>query len=389
MLFHYVWLYNKLNYLFEREEKMKPKLRFKEFDEDWEEKKLGEMFDNISDKKHPELPVLSVTQDKGTIYRDNLEIDIKFDKQSLSTYKKVLPGQFIISLRSFQGGLELSELEGIVSPAYTILNSNTIVDKYFWKFYFKTYNFIQLLKRTTSGIRDGKQISYTDFKTIKSSFPSLPEQEKIGQFFSLLDDRIEKQEQKINLLKERKKGWMQKLFNQEIRFKDENGNDYPDWIKNEVKNIVKSIPAKDYIAQERVEIGFPVYQQGDYPLNGYSNEMPFSDYQSVILFGDHTLSLFKPKKPFLIATDGIKILNFNGFDSYFAYFMLEYYMPLSQGYKRHFSILKEVTVSFPSLPEQEKIANFLSVQDELIEKEEEKLNLLKEQKKGLLQQMFV
>ena len=111
----------------------KPKLRFPEFADEWKEKKAEELFENITIKGQENKPILAVTQDRGVLLREECGIDIKFDEKSLSNYKLVVPGNFIISLRSFQGGLELSNLEGIVSPAYTILNNIMPDDKDFYK----------------------------------------------------------------------------------------------------------------------------------------------------------------------------------------------------------------------------------------------------------------
>ena len=114
-----------------------------------------------------ELPVLSVTQDRGTILREDCGINMKYDKTALNKYKLVNKGDFIISLRSFQGGLEYSDLDGIVSPAYTVLCPLININNVFYKYYLKTYNFICSLNIAVEGIRDGKQISYNSFKTIK------------------------------------------------------------------------------------------------------------------------------------------------------------------------------------------------------------------------------
>ncbi len=142
-----------------------------------------------------------MTQDKGVILRESCGINIKYENKSLKSYKIVKPGNFIISLRSFQGGLEYSELEGIVSPAYTILNNKQNISYDFFKYYFKTYNFIKSLNIAVEGIRDGKQISYNSFKDIKIAFTSLPEQEKIASFLTLIDKKIEKQKELVELLK--------------------------------------------------------------------------------------------------------------------------------------------------------------------------------------------
>lgn len=107
------------------EVKKVPELRFPEFDGEWEETRADELFSSISDKNHSGmLQPLSATQDRGMVLREELDKDIQFNNKSLKSYKKTLPGDFIISLRSFQGGFEYNNLLGLVSPAYTVLRKN-------------------------------------------------------------------------------------------------------------------------------------------------------------------------------------------------------------------------------------------------------------------------
>ena len=194
---------------------MVPEVRFKGFSDDWELRKSNEIFSSISEKGHPELPVLSVTQDHGVVKRENLKIDIKYDKNTLKNYKLVSNGDFIISLRSFQGGFELSKIQGIVSPAYTVFKFKNPRehDSEFWKNWFKTFKFIQSLKTITFGIRDGKSISFSEFKSLKNIFPAdIKEQEQIGNLLEKINNTVELQQEKINLYIKLKKGLLQKQF---------------------------------------------------------------------------------------------------------------------------------------------------------------------------------
>ncbi|WP_323680608.1 restriction endonuclease subunit S, partial [Listeria seeligeri] len=95
------------------------KLRVSNFAGEWEQRKAGNIFMTISDKNHAHLPVLSASQELGMIRRDNIGINIKYNEKSLKNYKLVKPGQFVIHLRSFQGGFAWSYITGITSPAYT------------------------------------------------------------------------------------------------------------------------------------------------------------------------------------------------------------------------------------------------------------------------------
>ncbi|CXQ18944.1 MULTISPECIES: restriction endonuclease subunit S [Staphylococcus] len=151
-----------------------------------------------------------------------------------------MPNDFIISLRSFQGGFELNTIEGIVSPAYTVLRGEEeLAQPKFFKQYFKSIRFIKKLDSMIYGIRDGKSISYKEFSTFSINYPSILEQQKIGDFFSKLDRQIELEEKKLELLEQQKRGYMQKIFSQDLRFKDENGNDYPKWVTQKIKELGK------------------------------------------------------------------------------------------------------------------------------------------------------
>lgn len=189
-------------------------IRFKGFTEPWQQRKAKDCFIPVSERNHPELPVLSSTQEAGMVYRRDLDIDIKYDQSTLSSYKVVRPGNYVISLRSFQGGFEYSDKLGIVSPAYTIFRyvhpANN--DDFFWKTFFKSYTFVESLKKVTFGIRDGKSISFNEFGTLKLRYPSLSEQVRIGEFFRTLDDLIVAATYKVEVLMQRKNAYLQRLF---------------------------------------------------------------------------------------------------------------------------------------------------------------------------------
>lgn len=111
---------------------------------------------------------------------------------------------------------------------------------------------------------------------------------------------------------------------------------------------------------------FPIIQQGDKPVVGFSNGIPFANYKDVILFGDHTVSLYKPLEPFFVATDGLKIISGEGLDGTFLYSLLERYKPESEGYKRHFTILKDRTAWITNGVEQDRIGGFFIELDHAI-----------------------
>jgi len=180
---------------------------------DWEEKKGNKIFSPISNKNHnSDLPVLAITQDKGAIPREQINYNISVSEASISSYKVVEKGDFIISLRSFQGGIEYSNYKGICSPAYIILRPYIKIDHTFYKYYFKTHNYIQELQKRLEGIRDGKMISYKYFSEIKLPYPTLPEQQKIANFLSSIDTKIELVAEALEATRDFKKGLLQQMF---------------------------------------------------------------------------------------------------------------------------------------------------------------------------------
>lgn len=223
----------------------KPVLRFPEFIEDWNFFYGNELFEPISNKNHnSELPILAISQEFGAVPRDLINYQISVTEKSVSSYKVVEKGDFIISLRSFQGGIEYSEYKGICSPAYIILRPKREIQDYFFKYYLKTFRYIQHLQSKLEGIRDGKMISYKYFSEIKLPFPSLDEQKKIADFLIQIDNRIAQLTEKKENLELYKKGITQKIFSQKLRFKDENGKDFPEWELKKFENIFKRVTTK-------------------------------------------------------------------------------------------------------------------------------------------------
>ena len=192
-----------------------PDIIFKNIESTWEESKAKNLFSPITEKNQEDLPLLSISQEEGVIYRKDIGKNIQYDQTTLKNYKVVRPDNFIISLRSFQGGFELSKITGITSPAYTVfaLKDEFKHDNEFWKTYFKTYKFIESLKTVTFGIRDGKSISYSEFSSLNLIYPSKKvEQKSIGLFFKKLDQVKATHESKILKIKSLKKAYLNNMF---------------------------------------------------------------------------------------------------------------------------------------------------------------------------------
>ena len=181
----------------------------------------------MTDKNHPDETVLTIVQGKGTLPREQAGRNIHYDDASLSNYKMVQKGDFIIHLRSFEGGLEMANENGIVSPAYTILRGKKPHSSRFYEAYFHTDEFVNhVLSKSVEGIRDGRQISYDAFKWLGLPYCSPSEQAKIAELFSVLTKRIEKQTVLVDSLKKYKRGVIQRVFSG----RKGNGKDhYPTW----------------------------------------------------------------------------------------------------------------------------------------------------------------
>ena len=381
------------SYHLEDRNKNIPKLRFKEYNDEWKRVKTEEIFENISIKNNPLLPVLAVTQDKGVILRESCGINIKYENKSLKSYKIVKPGNFIISLRSFQGGLEYSELEGIVSPAYTILNNKQNISYDFFKYYFKTYNFIKSLNIAVEGIRDGKQISYNSFKDIKIAFPSLPEQEKIALFLTLIDKKIEKQKELVELLKKYKRGLLSSIFSQNLRFKDNDGNDYPTWEEKRLEEILKIKHGK---SQKEIEC-----TNGKYPILATGGEIGRTNSclwnKPCVLIGRKG-TIDKPQymeTPFWTVDTLFYSEVFKDNNAKYLYYLFN-----TINWKKYdestgvpslsAKTIERIKVTLSiSNTEQTIISKILSKFDNKIQQEECILSNLQTYKKGLLQQMFI
>ena len=154
--------------------------------------------------------------------------------------------------------------------------------------------------------------------------------------------------------------------------------------------IVRSESTRMYIKSVVSDLGkYEVIQQGDIPILGYSDDRPFEKYKSVILFGDHTLSLYRPKAPFLLATDGIKILQSTILKRDYLYYLTQNYIPKSQGYKRHFSVLKQVFVNYSrDSSEQSAIGSLFRTLDDLLASYKDNLANYQSFKETMLFKMF-
>lgn len=145
---------------------------------------------NLRNDGKADYSILSASQEFGMIERESLDIDIKAEAKSVETYKRVHPGDYVLHLRSFQGGLAFAEVEGICSPAYTILRPNKRLEYGYLKEYFNSSKFIKSLVLVTYGIRDGRSINVEEFLDINISIHHKNKQAEIVKSLSVLSDKL-------------------------------------------------------------------------------------------------------------------------------------------------------------------------------------------------------
>lgn len=243
----------------------------------------------------------------------------------------------------------------------------------------------------TSTIPD---LNHSDFYAIHAPLPALAEQQKIASFLSLADKKIYILTQKHELLIHYKKGVMQKIFNQEIRFKDGGGKGYPAWSQCKFEDIFSIANSKELqIQSSKYEASglVPIVDQSNKKIAGWSrSEIAYKNIP-VTLFGDHTRIVKWIDFEFRPGADGVQILKTRAnIDPKFSYYILSKVKLPNLGYSRHLKELREVEFFIPScINEQIQISNFISSIDEKIDLVANQLDLTQQYKQGLLQQMFI
>jgi len=191
-----------------------PKLRFNEFDVDWDIHKLGSLFTKRRDKGIVNVPTYSVTLNNGIVNREDLDRDTV---TNLSPEEHLLVKKDDLAynmMRMWQGALGLAPTDGIVSPAYVVLKPNDKKsNSYFFEYYFKRNRQIHNFWAYSQGLTEDRlRLYFDDFKLIKINAPIKEEQTKIASFLSAVDEKISQLNQKHDLLSQYKQGMMQKLF---------------------------------------------------------------------------------------------------------------------------------------------------------------------------------
>ena len=184
----------------------------KEIPEHWEMRKMKYLFDERSEKNHPNEPMLSATQSEGVILQSKYQGRVVVVNTGFEGLKLVKVGDFVIHLRSFQGGIEYAHYRGIISSAYTILNPKYPEYSAYYKRLFKSSSFIDLLKICVTGIREGQNINYSKLKQFSIPVPPLSEQKQIVSYLDAKCSKIDKLIANITKEIERIKEYKQRLI---------------------------------------------------------------------------------------------------------------------------------------------------------------------------------
>ena len=399
--------------------KKSPQLRFEGFTDDWEERKLGDIFSERSERSG-EGELISVTINSGIIRASELNrTDNSSDDKS--NYKKVEVGDIAYnSMRMWQGASGYSPYEGILSPAYTVIFPKEGIDSKFFSYDFKRYDMIQTFKRNSQGLTsDTWNLKFPTLKSVKVMVPCFEEQKQISNFFESVDKTIALHQHKLDLLKEQKKGYLQKMFPKngekvpELRFagfaddwEDRKLSSIAERVTRKNKNNESTLPLtisaqdglvdqNDYFNKQvasRDVTGYFLVKNGEFAYNkSYSNGYPWGAIKRLDKYEMGVLStlyiVFKPTA-----------INSQFLVSYYE--TTRWYREVSknaaEGARNH-GLLNispndffNTLLTIPkSAEEQQQIGSFFKQLDDTIALHQRKLDLLKERKKGFLQKMFV
>lgn len=380
-----------------------PELRFSNFLDMWHIHKLSDVA-TITGGGTPSTKVSEYWDGEIDWYTPNEigeRIYARGSKKKITNlgYKKsstkLLPiNTILFTSRAGIGNTAILAKEGCTNQGFqSIIPNSEKIDSYF------IYTISNHIKKYALKHAAGStflEISGKELGKMKLFLPSLKEQQKIGNFFSKLDRHIELEEEKLELLEQQKRGYMQKIFSQELRFKDDNGNDYPDWEETTLKNITNYISSKkssnQYNESNNSE-GYPVYDA----IQEIGKDLQYDmkePYISILKDGAGVGRLnLRAGKSSVIGTMGY--IQANNVDIQFLYYRMKLLnfrkfiigSTIPHLYYKDYS--KEKILIPTSNDEQKKIGHFILNIDKLIDNKTLKLDYLKQRKQGLLQKMFV
>ena len=394
-----------------------PKLRFKEFSGEWEEKKLGELSNLITKGTTPSSIGFQFTNEGiNFIKTENIDKNgyIRIDetpKISQECNEKLSrsilnEGDILFSIAGTLGRTCLIEKEHLPANTNQALAIVRLTESVSNKYLNSYLNLDKIKRYIDISVSVGAQpnINLQQVADIKVNIPSKEEQEKIASFLSLIDDKISLQGEKVEALKDYKKGIMQNIFSRELRFKDDEGRDYPEWEERKIKDIFivtrGVVIAKTEISESKDDKNkYPVYssQTTNNGILGYDSSYDFEgDYLTWTTDGANAGKVFRRNGKFRCTNVcGVLVEKQEtlGFANKMISEILNKETPKHVSYvgnpKLMNGVMGDIKIKVPILDEQIKISKVLDNIDLKIEKEQEKLDCLNEYKKGLLQQMFV
>ncbi|OEK85819.1 restriction endonuclease subunit S [Staphylococcus xylosus] len=385
-----------------------PELRFPEFSGEWEEKMLGDVLTILDGDRGKNYPSGSDFLEYGhtlflnasNVTKNGFSFTLKqyiTEKKSISMGNgKLVKNDVVLTTRGSIGNIGWYDEEIYRKTPYARINSGMLILRSNNK---DMASFVSQFLMSTKGKRQIDRISFgsaqpqltkKDIKLYRIDFPQIKEQQKIGDFFSKLDRQIELEEQKLSLLEEQKKGYMQKIFSQELRFKGNNGEEYPKWESKKLEEVAIINTGKSKIVNEE---SAAYSNLGSTGVLGKSSHYEYDgNFILTARVGHYAGKLYNFSGKANISDNTIFLetdLNLN-----FTLNMLNNYnlkriafgsgQPLIKS-----SELKKLIFNIPCGEEEQKIGGFLSGFDSLIGKQSHKIELLKERKKGFLQKMFV
>jgi len=392
-----------------------PKLRFPGFSEEWGKVKLNDVLtlltdfeangsfasvkENVTvfDEENYAWYVRATDLEKNT----NLE-NVKYVDEHSYTFLRKTPlfGQeLLITKRGEIGKVYFFNpkeyIKATLAPNLYLLKLNEKVDSKFIYLFFINEKGNKKLKRINASSTIGA-LYKDDVKAIKMVVPSRPEQEKIASFLSTVDNKIEQLSKKQALLGEYKKGLMQQVFSQAIRFKADDGSEFPDWEEKKLRDVLDYEQPTNYIVESTEynnSFVTPVLTAGKTFILGYSNETHNIFHKlPVIIFDDFTTANKYVDFPFKVKSSAMKILkpkdSLVNIKLLFEFIQMLNF-PIGEHKRYWISEYQDLKVPFPSFIEQTKIANFLFSIDSKIEQIGKQLDETKQFKKALLQQMFI
>lgn len=358
---------------------------------EWEQKKLGEVATSLDNKRVP-LSSGQRASIKGKVPYYGATQIVDYINDYIFDEELVLIGEDGVDFENFQSKPIAQFVQGkswVNNHAHVFRADIELITP---KFLF--YSTVH--KDVTAFVVGGGRAKLNKSEALKITIPlpSLPEQEKIAELFGALDERIALTADRVRLLKEQKKGYLQQVFNRELVFTDDNGNPYPEWEQKKLGKLV-SIATGKKDANAMVENGdykFFTCSRETYQIDTYT-----WDCEAILMAGNGNIGEPKYYKGKFDAYQRTYILHdFEGvlplylmpvIDAIFPKVVARETQTGSMPYIR-LGTLTELPVPLPSLPEQKKIAEFFGALDERIELTENKLSLLQEQKKGYLQGIF-